>query len=244
MPSDLSSGLLDGRWLFPESWQTGIPGVFLLFVVGPLGSGIPLGVLMARDLGLHPAVTALIYLLSDVLLAVIVEPELAVLRWLAQRNALFSRVGRLFSVLTRNVGLQSRGAHGPLGLTLLSFTVEPITSRAAGQAAGYGFVPGWTFAIMGDMAYFGLIMASTLWVSSIFGDDRAAIGIVLIGMWGVPAAIRWLRRRNTPSAPRAMPRDDASVYVVKSTTTKATPVRRSPVTHSGRRRRTGRGLRH
>jgi len=41
--------------------------------------------------------------------------------------------------------------------------------------------------------YFGLIMASTLWVSGVSGDDRVSIALVLLGMWFVPLLLRRLR---------------------------------------------------
>jgi hypothetical protein len=53
------------------------------------------------------------------------------------------------------------------------------------------------------MAYFALILASTLWISSVFGDDRLAIGAVLLGTWLVPMLIRRLRRASSSTgAPR------------------------------------------
>jgi hypothetical protein len=44
----------------------------LVFIIGPLGSGIPLGVIMARNLGLSPIETVALYLVSDVIMALIV----------------------------------------------------------------------------------------------------------------------------------------------------------------------------
>src|SRR5437762_457233 len=76
----------------------------------------------------------------------------------------------------------------------------PTTGRAAAAAAGHGFFSGWALAITGDMGYFALLMGSTLWLSTIFGDDRFTIGAVLVGTWVLPLLIRRLRRRMANKA--------------------------------------------
>src|SRR5438105_2712280 len=155
----------------PTLWPAGAWGVFLVFAT-QVGAGIPLGVIMARNAGIPLVATAGLYLASDVLLAFTVEPMLALLRWLGQRVEVLGRLGSRLARFSGMAGLQSGGIRGPLGLILFSFTVAPAPARAASEAAGYGFVPGWTLAIIGDMLYFAMIMASTLWISSVFGDDR------------------------------------------------------------------------
>ena len=55
--------------------------VFMLFLL-PVGGGIPAGVLLARANGLSWPVTAGLYFVSDVVLAVAFEPVLRLLqRW-------------------------------------------------------------------------------------------------------------------------------------------------------------------
>jgi hypothetical protein len=66
---------------------------------------------------------------------------------------------------------------------LVSFSISPLAGRVAAAGAGHGFVPGWTLAIAGDMLYFGLLMVSTLWISSVFGDNRLLTGLLLVGSW-------------------------------------------------------------
>jgi hypothetical protein len=176
----------------------------------PIGGGIPLGVLMARDAGLSAIATAGLYLLSDVLLAFVTEPFIKGMTWLGQRVAFLGRVGQVFARFTGTTGLRDGGVRGPVGLVLVSFSVSPTTGRAAAAAAGHGFVSGWSLAIIGDMAYFALLMATTLWVSSIFGDDRLTIGAVLLGTWLLPLALRRLRGG---SRPRERARDDPTTPV-------------------------------
>src|SRR5437870_4169264 len=72
---------------------------------------------------------------------------------------------------------------------------RPTARRRPGPAARQGLVSGWSVAIIGDMAYFGVLRVSTLWVSSVCGDDRLTIGAVRVATWVLPLVIRRLRRR-------------------------------------------------
>src|SRR5216683_5506099 len=189
----------------PDLWPTGAIGVFLIFVL-PTIVGIPLGVIMARDAALPPLLTVGLYFASDLVLAVTAEPMLAVVRWVGRHVELLDRLGKKLSRFTETTGLQEGGVRGPLGLILVSFTVNPLAGRAAAAAAGHGFFSGWALAIIGDMIYFALIMASTLWISSVFGNDRLAIGVVLIVAFLAPILLRRLRRGSSQyRAPRTEP---------------------------------------
>jgi hypothetical protein len=195
-----------------------------------------MGVLMARDSGLSPLATAGVYFVSDLLLAVTNEPFLALLRWLSKRIEVLARVGRIFGRLTGSAGLKEGGVRGPLGLILVSFMISMTTGRAAAAASGHGFFTGWGLAIIGDMAYFGLLMATTLWVSSIFGDDRLTIGAVLIATWVLPLVIRRLRRRS-PSSSTGVAAPLRAVTVPSASPAAATAARLPRKrTHAGRRR--------
>jgi hypothetical protein len=240
--SQFTRALFDPTAPLPTLWPVGALGVFLIFVT-QIGAGIPLGVLMARNAGIPIPVTAGLYLASDVVLAITTEPMLALLRWLGRRVEFLGRLGNRLSRFTGMAGMQSGGARGPLGLILFSFAWAPAPARAASEAAGHGPIPGWTFAIIGDMAYFGLIMASTLWVSNLFGgDDRLTVGAVLLGTWLLPIIIRRMRRRAQPATSRP-PRMIVAAAPVGAIAEPAPsrPARRA-VTHNGRRRRSTRGL--
>ena len=247
MPEEFLHALVDPTAPLPTGWPTGMLGVFLLFLV-PIGGGIPFGVLMARDAGLPTFVTIALYFLSDVVIAFTTEPFLALLRWLSGRVPPLARAGHILGRLTGSAGLQEGGVRGPLGLILLSFTVSPTTGRAAAATAGHGFVTGWTLAIIGDMGYFLVLMVSTLWASSVFGDDRLTIGAVLIATWVVPIVIRRLRRRYAPRPAAASLARASPATTTSTTTTPTTSPRlaarssaRRRVTHAGRRR-ASRGL--
>jgi hypothetical protein len=207
---DLLRLLWDPTAPLPTTWPAGGLGAFLLFLV-PVGGGIPLGVLMARDGGVSPVITALLYLASDVVIALFAEPWLAFLRWVGRRIPFVGRVGERLSRFSGGAGLKDGGARGPLGLVLVSFTTSPTMGRAATSAAGHGFLSGWALAITGDMLYFVLLMASTLWISGVLGDERVTVGAVLVATWVLPTLLRRVRLRRsrtvvaTPTPPPIAP---------------------------------------
>ena len=191
---------------------------------------------MARDAGLSPLLTAGLYFASDLVLAVTAEPMVALLRWVGRRVEFLGRLGDRLTRLTTSAGLKEDGVRGPLGLVLVSFTVNPVAGRAAAAAAGHGFFMGWALAIVGDMLYFAVIMASTLLLSNVFGD-RLAIGAVLITAFLAPILLRRLRRG---SARAGVPRTtNLRVATARATPLAAPSTARLPrkrATHTGRRR--------
>jgi hypothetical protein len=229
----------------PGFWPTGIAGVFLMFVM-PLAAGIPFGVIMARDAGLSPLMTAGLYLVSDLVLPLTAEPFLALVRWLGRRVAFVGRMGKFFTRATDSVGLSDGKVRGPLGLILFSFSISPTSGRAAAAAAGHGFFVGWTLAIIGDMLFFGVLMATTLWVTSVFGDSRQTIGAVVIVAWILPLLIRRLRRRSEPVSRQRKPSQlrvapatavaGAKGLRVSDGSMVSSPLPRKRVSHTGRRR--------
>jgi hypothetical protein len=244
--------MIDPTAPLPDLWPTGAMGVFLIFVT-QIGLGIPSGVLRARDAGLSPFFTAGLYAASDVILAFTIEPMLLLLRWLSPRVDFIARLGRTLSRFSGASGLSDGKVRGPLGLILFSFAVAPAPARAASEAAGHGFISGWTLAIIGDMLYFWLVMASTLWVSSVLGDDRLAIGAVLIGTWVLPLIIRRMRGGSAvkPARPRpavraarvapalVVPAGASAAPAGPTVSASSAPRKRTP---SNARRRSTRGL--
>src|SRR5438132_11654256 len=244
LANQFTRAVFDPTAPLPTLWPGGAWGVFLVFVT-QIGAGIPLGVIMGRNAGLSPAVMAALYLGSDVVLALVMEPMLAFLRWLGRRVEFLGRLGNRLARCSGGAGLQGGGVRGPLGLILFSFSVSPTAGRAASEAAGHGFLSGWTLAIIGDMAYFGLVMASTLWVSSLFGDDRLTIGAILVATWLVPMLIGRMRRSAPQTAPRPGSLRVATAVAAPAVgETEPSRLPRKSVTHSGRRRRSTRGLHH
>ncbi|MBV9895170.1 MAG: hypothetical protein JO020_13460 [Chloroflexi bacterium] len=235
--SEFSRAMLDPTAPLPTLWPTGALGVFLVFAT-QIGAGIPIGVVMARDAGLNVLEIAGLYLASDVLLAVICEPVLMVLRWLAARVYWLAALGQRLSRLSGATGLNEGRVKGPLGLVLFSFVFAPAPARAASEAAGHGPISGWTLAIIGDMAYFGVVMASTLLVIQIFGDSRLTLGPLILAAWLLPMLVQRLQRK--PAESRRAPIRLAAATVEGPEPSARVASRRS-VSHDGRRRRSSRG---
>src|SRR5690242_17314226 len=189
--AQFSRAMLDPTAPLPSLWPSGALGVFLVFAT-QIGAGIPIGVIMGRDSGLNVLEIAALYLLSDVLLAVTCEPVLLVLRWLGRRVDWLAALGGRMMRLSGATGLSTGRVRGPLGIVLFSFVFAPAPARAVSEAAGHGPISGWTLAIIGDMVYFGVIMASTLLVIQQFGDSRLAIAPVVIGAWLLPMLVQRL----------------------------------------------------
>jgi hypothetical protein len=174
--------------------------VLTLFLI-PVGGGIPAGVLLARSHGLVWPLTALLYFVSDVILALVFEPLMLGLAAIAKRVAFLRRVGSAFKEAFRRTS-PVYGTHlGPLALIGVSFGVDPMTGRAAALAAGHGFVTGWLIAIAGDMIYFAVIMVSTLWLDNYLGNGTWTTLIILALMLGLPPLIRRIRLLRKRAAP-------------------------------------------
>jgi hypothetical protein len=265
MPSDFLAPLIDPTAPLPAIWPTGAWGAFLLFLI-PIGGGIPLGVIMGRDAGLSPLTMAGMYFVSDIFMAVTHEPFFWLMGWLASVVPVLGKVRDFFRKASNSAGLQDDGARGPLGLILFSFTVDPISGRGAAAAAGHGFFSGWAFAIAGDMIYFAVLMAATLWLSGLFGDDRTTVGVVLLSVWGLSMFIRRRQRRSTkpanrpdaraadrprPPAPEPTPALEPALVTVSADRPNPAPVaasvpasgRPNPLGARPRRKKAGRGRR-
>ncbi len=169
--------------------------VLLLFII-PWGGGIPAGVLLARTSGIAWQMTAFLYLVSDIILAILFEPILL----------LFLKAGKHIPFLARmNAALKkslekTREHYGnitsPFALVMISFGADPMTGRSLAVSAGHGFLSGWLIAITGDMIYFAVLMVSTLWLNSIIGDGTWTTLIIFALMMGVPVLIRRFRKSN------------------------------------------------
>ncbi len=171
-------------------------GVLSLFLI-PIGGGIPAGVLLARSRSIQWPVTVILYLISDIILACMLEPIILLVIKAGKRSPKFARIRDAFRESLKKT-TSHYGSHlGPLALITVAFGVDPMTGRAVAAAAGHGFILGWMFAIAGDMLYFGLIMASTLWLNNILGDGTWTTVIILVLMMVVPSLIRRFRQLSS-----------------------------------------------
>jgi hypothetical protein len=167
--------------------------VLTLFII-PIGGGIPAGVLLAQKKALPIPLTAALYFVSDVLLACVFEPLMLTLLHFAKRSSRFSRWAEMLKA-AMNRSIMRYGVNpGPFTLVMISFGVDPMTGRVAAHAASHRFVSGWLIAIAGDMIFFTLIMASTLWLNNVLGDGTWTSIIILTLMFAGPPLIRRIRK--------------------------------------------------
>jgi hypothetical protein len=172
--------------------------VLKLFLI-PVGGGIPAGVLLAQTKGLAWPLTAGLYLVSDVVLAIAFEPILRLLAMIVGKVPFLARFNAVFkTVMARSVSQFSGASTGPLTLVMIAFGVDPMTGRATALAAGHGFLAGWAFAIAGDMLYFAVIALTTLRLNTYFRDPNTTMLIVLGAMFVVPMLVRYVRSIYVP----------------------------------------------
>jgi hypothetical protein len=175
--------------------------VLMLFLL-PVGGGIPAGVLLAHAKGLAWPLTAGLYLVSDVLLALAFEP---ILRLLVAWGRTIPALARLFAAvkaaMARSAAHVSGTGTGPLALVMIAFGVDPMTGRATALAAGHGFLAGWALAIAGDMLYYAVIALTTLRLNSYFRNPNTTMLVVLGAMIAVPILVRHFRSRQRSCEP-------------------------------------------
>jgi hypothetical protein len=166
--------------------------VLLLFII-PIGGGIPAGVVLAQKRGLSWPLMALLYFISDLILACAFEPLLLLFVRASGRSP---RLSRIKDALAKSVS-QSVARYGmnprPFSLVMITFGTDPMTGRSVAFAAGHGFFSGWALTILGDMFFFLVLMASTLWLNGILGDGTLTAIIIMVGMLLVPPIARRLR---------------------------------------------------
>lgn len=170
-----------------EMWE-----VFLLFTI-PWGGGIPAGVLLGQKYSLGWVPLSVLYFFSDICLALVFEPLMLGFIHFTRNNLFFIRWREEMRRNTLKITQKMGRNPSPLSLVLVAFGVDPMTGRAAAQAAGHGFISGWAIAITGDMFFFGLIMISTLWLNSILGDGFWTMLIIVSAIILVPKIIEKMR---------------------------------------------------
>lgn len=166
--------------------------VFLLFSI-PIGGGIPAGVVLAQSRGVGWVTMTWVYFLSDIVLALYFEPLMHLMIRLSDRFHFLVRL-RLAMKESTNKTIARFGANpGPFTLVILAFGVDPMSARAAALAQGHNFLAGWAFAIAGDMMFFAVTMASTIWLHDVLGDGTSAAVIIMIAMLVIPGLVRKIK---------------------------------------------------
>ena len=166
--------------------------VLLLYLI-PVGGGIPAGVVLAKNRGLEWPIMMLLYFISDVILACVFDPLTWFFVWLGKKVLWLGRFNQLLKASTERSVARYKHYTNPFYLIMVSFGVDPMTGRAAALAVGHGFLTGWAIAIAGDMIFFTVIMASTLWLNSLLGDGTWAVMMIMLFMFFGPALVRRVR---------------------------------------------------
>jgi hypothetical protein len=135
----------------------------------------------------------ILYLISDVILAVVFESVLRLVLRLGKGNQRFERLSAALKKSTLHAASRFGIRPSPLTLIWISFGVDPMTGRTAALAAGHGFVTGWLIAVTGDMFFFAVLLVSTLWLNSVLGDGTLTAVIIMVAMFAIPALTRRVR---------------------------------------------------
>jgi uncharacterized membrane protein len=166
--------------------------VFLLFMV-PIGGGIPVGVVVGNNHGLSWEVMAVTYFYSDAVLACLFDPFMKFFIKLSRTSPTAGKIKEIFKKSVTLSTSQYGPNPGPWLLVLIAFGVDPMTGRAASHMAGHGFLTGWATAIAGDMIFFLVVMASTLWLNNILGDGTWTAVIITLLILFLPAVLKKIR---------------------------------------------------
>ena len=163
--------------------------VFLLFAI-PIGGGIPAGVVLAQSKGIGWLSMSVLYFVSDIMLAFLFEPLMLLFIYGSKRSQFLAKMGETIKKSTSRTISGYGPKPGPFLLVTIAFGVDPMTGRAAALAAGHNFISGWAIAILGDMFFFGVVMASTIWLNNILGDGTWAAVIIMVAMMIIPSLVR------------------------------------------------------
>ncbi|RZA25911.1 MAG: hypothetical protein EOP10_05355 [Proteobacteria bacterium] len=170
--------------------------IFLLFAL-PVGGGIPGGVILAQKLGFGWVPMSAIYLVSDIVLALLFEPMLRLFAYLARYFAPLAKFIEVSKMLTdRTIARYGSKPSLPL-LIAISFGIDPMSGRAVALAAGHRFISGWAIAIAGDMIFFAMIAVSTIYLGDLLGDGTWAAVIIMAAMIVIPFLVRLVREQRT-----------------------------------------------
>jgi len=171
--------------------------IFALFWA-PVGPGVPAGVLLAQHLRIPPPLTFALYALSDLLAVLLLHPIFTWLRTSGRRIPAIRTIGQRALRLAM-IGVRRPTAEevrsGRLAPTLLriatvGFGVDIYTSGALATGLPIPRLPGWAAALAGDLAWFTLLLATSLAASKIFDDERVVAAVVIAVTLFGPALLR------------------------------------------------------
>jgi hypothetical protein len=187
-----ADALLDAAARFPGG-ATAL--VFVLFWSPWMAAiGIPAGLLLARHAGINPAITIGLYALSDVMGAMVTHPTYALIKKIGARSRILSKIGRvylkiaMFGVRMPRLEDVQNGPMLPalfrIGVISFGFDIYHGGMVIAGLP-----VPrllGWFAALVGDMIWFGVLMATNSAAAAVIQDDRIVAFVTIAAMLIIP----------------------------------------------------------
>ncbi len=175
--------------------------VFLVFLA-PFGPGAPAGIVLARSHGLSAGTTIWLYVLGDVLTAVVLEPLIRLLRSRGERSPVGQRVLRAFERLG-SVTQVSAGRLGlPLGLYVFTFATDFYSAGVISTGLALSRVVAWICIIAGDVTWFLIIFLASIGIASFLSDDRILFIATLVIGFALPPLVRRLMSHGQPALPR------------------------------------------
>ncbi len=198
---------------------SGPVAVFLLFL-SPIGPGAIAGIVLARSQGMPAALTIGLYVLSDVVMAVVLNPLLVRFRGWAGR----SRFGQRYLQTLNQVASMTQvvaGRYGePLGVYTCTFATDFYTAALISTGLSLHRLIAWIAIIAGDVTWFLIVFFATASVAAFLTDNRIVFVVSLVLGFGLP----WLIRRlvgtgrvpatdlqSRPVPPRSQPTDEAAL---------------------------------
>jgi hypothetical protein len=189
-----ASHLMQAAAHFPGG-ATGL--VFALFWA-PVGPGIPAGVLLAQHLRFAPALTFGLYALSDLFAVLLLHPVYSFLREHGRRNPTVRKIGRrllavaMLGIRRPTVEEMSPGRVAPalLRIATVGFGADIYTAGALATGLPVPRVPGWVAAMVGDLAWFVILLGSSVAAVHVFHDERAIAVVVLVVTLAGPPTLR------------------------------------------------------
>ena len=193
-----ADALLDAATRFPGG---AVALVFVLFWSPWMAAiGIPAGLLLARHAGINPAITIGLYALSDVMGAMVTHPTYALAKRYGSRSKILSKIGRIylkvamFGVRMPRVEDVQNGPMLPalfrIGVIAFGFDIYHGGMVIAGLP-----VPrllGWFAALVGDMLWFGVLMATNSAAAAVIQDDRTVAVVTIVAMLVIPKVAEWI----------------------------------------------------
>ena len=176
------TGLLS---LASSSWVQ----VFLLFLI-PWGPGPMAGIILAHRDNLPIPFTIGLYVATDVITAIILEPLVQLLRRSGTRSALGRRILESVAKLGSVTRVSSGRLGMPLGLYTFCFATDFFTSAIVSTGLPMLRLVAWLAIIAGDVTWFLILFLASLGIAAFLSDDRLLFVVTMALGFGLPPLMR------------------------------------------------------